>query len=469
MNLTNQETADFLSTKLKPKRYQLCYDFITKEEYFIFSKKGSKLEKNKTNFNFNRWKKVFDLYYSKIIGNPDSTSDTSVWIDSETHNPIPESEMNEWLDLTVSKISKYLKPNSRVLEIGCGNGLILQKIIHLTGEYIGIENSQSAIESIKNSSVWKKNKDKIKLYTLSAIDINELTHTNFDFIIINSVIQYFPNLEYFIDMLSQLESKLKESSYIYIGDIRCYEMSDLQYLEKSQYITNLNDRNKIICFFRQRERETLYSQEFFKSLSKIFPWISTSIISKKLGKFENEMSKYRFDLLIYCKQKNNIGNNCSSEPISLCWVKDKMDSSKIDAILSELSNNRMLIIDNCPNDKLEKLKKAYNRYFTESSFRSKTINNVNIQSINNICEKNNIYLEILTSVNPLFITLRFAKCPIGLNKNHGLNFTNSILNYSNNITGLVQQNFEKEIPSFSKHNKIIIKQVDDKIFDLQGQ
>ena len=69
--------------------------------------------------------------------------------------------MNEWLDLTISKINKYLNPKSKVLEIGCGNGLILQKLIHRINKYIGIENSKYAVESIKNSAIWKENKIKL--------------------------------------------------------------------------------------------------------------------------------------------------------------------------------------------------------------------------------------------------------------------------------------------------------------------
>ena len=467
MGLNKQDLIEFLSEKLKAKRYELCHDTLTDDNYFIFSKKDNNgLKEYKNNYVFDRWEKVFDIHYSKINGTPNSTNDTSVWVDSKTHSVIPKCEMNEWLNLTVSKISKYLNPKSKVLEIGCGNGLILQRIIQHIGEYIGIENSKYAIESIKNSSMWNENKRKIELFNLSAIDLHKLDYSNFDFIIINSVCQYFPNLDYLINVLGQLEIKLKEPSYIFIGDVRSYEMSCLQYIERSKDIANFKDIKKIISSFRQKERETLYSQEVLKYLSNIFPWVSSSMITKKIGHYKNEMNKYRFDVLIYCKHKLN--TECYYYNSALyCWFTDKMNYNKMTSLISKLPENKLCIIQNYPNYHLEDLQKIYNEYFPDSQPKADIVNHLSLQNINNICEKNNVYMEMLTNDNPLYITLRFSKCPLAFNSINGINFAKSIISYSNRITGLPQQNFSKLVPNLGLNENLTIKQIDDKVFDLK--
>ncbi|MGO4423737.1 class I SAM-dependent methyltransferase, partial [Streptomyces sp. MCAF7] len=45
------------------------------------------------------------------------------WESSYTGEPIPESEMFEWIDGTVQRITE-LRPK-RLLEVGCGTGLLL--------------------------------------------------------------------------------------------------------------------------------------------------------------------------------------------------------------------------------------------------------------------------------------------------------------------------------------------------------
>ena len=56
----------------------------------------------------------------------DPTFDTSGWNDSYTGEPIPPTQMREWVDGTVARI-RGLAPR-RVLEIGCGTGLLLFRV-----------------------------------------------------------------------------------------------------------------------------------------------------------------------------------------------------------------------------------------------------------------------------------------------------------------------------------------------------
>ena len=73
-----------------------------------------------------QWQEVWDSIYAQTSMRQDLTFNIIGWNSSYTGHPIPEEEMREWVDSTVERILS-LHPR-RVLEIGCGTGLLLFRI-----------------------------------------------------------------------------------------------------------------------------------------------------------------------------------------------------------------------------------------------------------------------------------------------------------------------------------------------------
>ena len=76
------------------------------------------------------WRTVWDEAYEGATGGlrspADPTLNTSGWNSSYNGELIPEVEMLEWVEHTVGRILS-LRPR-RVLEIGCGTGMLLIRI-----------------------------------------------------------------------------------------------------------------------------------------------------------------------------------------------------------------------------------------------------------------------------------------------------------------------------------------------------
>src|SRR5206468_1121365 len=70
-----------------------------------------------------QWQEVWDETYSQELAHEDPTFNLSGWNSSYTGLPLPAEEMREWVDQAVARV-RSLEP-SRVLEIGCGVGLLL--------------------------------------------------------------------------------------------------------------------------------------------------------------------------------------------------------------------------------------------------------------------------------------------------------------------------------------------------------
>ena len=93
---------------------------------------------------------IFDDIYNQGGPTDDATFNITGWNSNYTDEPIPAAEMQEWLEDTVGRILS-LKPR-RVLEIGCGTGLILFKVAPHCEFYRGTDVSQRALDYICCSS-----------------------------------------------------------------------------------------------------------------------------------------------------------------------------------------------------------------------------------------------------------------------------------------------------------------------------
>ncbi|NCT46291.1 MAG: AMP-binding protein, partial [Microcystis aeruginosa G11-09] len=75
------------------------------------------------------WQKIYEESYSKPQPQiEDPTFNISGWNSSYTGQAIPPAEMREWVDQTVIRILGN-QPPQRVLEIGCGSGLLLFRVV----------------------------------------------------------------------------------------------------------------------------------------------------------------------------------------------------------------------------------------------------------------------------------------------------------------------------------------------------
>ncbi|HLP57555.1 MAG TPA: amino acid adenylation domain-containing protein, partial [Candidatus Deferrimicrobium sp.] len=94
------------------------------------------------------WQNVFDDAYTKDPGQEDPTFNIAGWNSSYTGAPIPAGEMRTWVDNTVERILSF-KPQ-RVMEIGCGTGLFLFRVIPHCRMFIGTDISKEGLNYIEN-------------------------------------------------------------------------------------------------------------------------------------------------------------------------------------------------------------------------------------------------------------------------------------------------------------------------------
>ena len=144
---------------------------------------------------------MYDELYGAEVGVPGFGMDFRGWNSSYTGEPIPLEEMVEWRAATVDRIMA-LRPR-RVLEIGAGSGLVLSQIAPHCEHYVATDISAAAVDNLARSLErlqipWR---DRVQLLTQPAHVTEGLPRGDFDTIILNSVVQYFPNAGYLAEVI----------------------------------------------------------------------------------------------------------------------------------------------------------------------------------------------------------------------------------------------------------------------------
>ncbi|MGW0856653.1 amino acid adenylation domain-containing protein [Streptomyces sp. NPDC002690] len=224
------------------------------------------------------------------------------WHSSYTGAPIEPAEMRQWRAAAVDTIMS-LAP-SRVLEIGVGSGLLMAPVVPQVDEYWAVDFSRATIESLtaQIARLDASLADRVTLKTRRADDIDDLPQGYFDTVVVNSVVQYFPNAGYLIDVIGKALKTLAPGGAIYLGDIRNNNLLrefateiQLARADTDTTVEQLRDRVRLEIL---AERELLLAPEFFTALPRLLPEIGAVDIRLKDMEAANELSRYRYEVVL---------------------------------------------------------------------------------------------------------------------------------------------------------------------------
>lgn len=283
------------------------------------------------------WRQVFDDNYQRPV---DTDFNTSGWNSSYTNQPIPDREMKEWVDRTVERISRY--GPGKVLEIGCGTGLLLHRLAPVSVSYVAGDMSSTALECVARRLKERPAvRRKVTLSQRPAHDFSDLPTGSFDTVVLNSVVQYFPDVDYLSSVLEGVVKLMARPSRIFIGDVRdkrsleaFYASLELQ--QKSGSYAARDFRTEVQGRFR-REEELVIHPGFFLKLKDKLGFSHVDILLKRAG-FENEMSKFRYDAVLHFGEVEAV-----QPDISLDWESSGLEVPTLHRFLSDNAPQRVAL------------------------------------------------------------------------------------------------------------------------------
>ncbi len=251
------------------------------------------------------WQHLSDELYGAEVEVSGFGMDFRGWNSSYTGEPIPLAEMIEWRSATVDRIMA-LEPR-RVLEIGAVSGLVLSQIAPHCEHYVGTDMSAVVIDNLARSLErlqieWR---DRVQLLTQPAHVTEGLPRDYYDTIILNSVVQYFPNAGYLAEVIDKALDLLAPGGALFIGDVRNHTLQGafqtaiaLARTTTSDTIDGAEIRQRV-----QRallgETELLLAPEFFTSWAGERASVAGLDIEVKRGSADNELNRYRYDVVVH--------------------------------------------------------------------------------------------------------------------------------------------------------------------------
>ena len=222
------------------------------------------------------------------------------WNSSYTLAPIPAPEMREWVDRTCERILS-LAPR-RVLEIGCGTGLLLFRVAPRCEHYCGVDFAGPALDAIR-AALPAHGLDNVSLIQARADELGDVPAGTFDTIVINSVVQYFPSAEYLLGVMQEAVRLVAPGGTIFVGDVRCLPL--LETFHASVALFQAPDSlpaEEVRTRARQRawkDGELVVDPSFFNALRLHIPSVDGVRLLVKRARHANELSKYRYDVILH--------------------------------------------------------------------------------------------------------------------------------------------------------------------------
>jgi amino acid adenylation domain-containing protein len=289
-----------------------------------------------------QWRELYDDTYEGSTAS-DPTLDTTGWNSSYTGEPIPAEEMAEWRDATVTYIESL--GAKRILEVGCGTGMLLLPLASGSEQYVGTDFSAVAIRHLAKRVLKAGLDGKVELLHRMADDFNSIEPSTFDLVILNSVVQYFPSTAYLLKVLHGAANVVRDGGHIFVGDVRNLALLPAFHTSVEMWraapdlrVTELRRRIEARI---EREQELLLGPAFFEVIPSYLPRVIRAAASPKRGRGNNEMMRFRYDAILDIGAGAEGGSPTpGKEPLSVTVMDSASELSLLGAIRTKLTDER---------------------------------------------------------------------------------------------------------------------------------
>ncbi len=254
------------------------------------------------------WEGIFDDHvYTSENQFEDPLFNTVGWNSSYDGAPIPLPEMKEWANDIVSQVLET-QPR-RVLELGCGTGMLLFRIAPHCESYEGWDLSQTSLDYIQQQIEVQQIQTKQNVYNQVALkkrmahQLESLPDNSLDVIILSSVVQYFPHVNYLERVMEQSVRLLRPGGMIFLADLRNFQFMKTFHTSLCLFEAHAGSSTQTIrqqvALQLEKETEFFVDPRFFQTWATQYPQkIGNVRIRLQRGSQHNELTKFRYTAIL---------------------------------------------------------------------------------------------------------------------------------------------------------------------------
>jgi amino acid adenylation domain-containing protein len=298
-----------------------------------------------------RWTRIYDETYAQPAREADPTFNIIGWNSSYTGEPLTAAEMREQVEATVGRI-QALGPD-RVLEIGCGTGLLLFRLAPGCQRYHATDFSEAAVDYIRRHVGGLPQVD---VWQAAADDFARVQPEGFDVVVLNSVVQYFPGPAYLERVLQGAVRAVRPGGHVFVGDVRSLEWWEGFHTSVEVARAGMGTRREDVREWVRRrlrqEPELVVGPELFAGCVARIAGVTGVEIQVKRGWSGNELTRFRYDVLL------QVGGGAEGEPLKAERAWQAIGSlSALRAVLQE-QRPEALVVRDVPNARVAEAEAA---------------------------------------------------------------------------------------------------------------
>ena len=183
-----------------------------------------------------------------------------------------------WPELTIFK--KYLKKNTKILDVGCGNGRFYQYIQSLNCQYTGLDISQNLLKEAQNKypniNFWQDD-----MRTMATV-----ADQKFDAIFFIASFHHLDTEEDRLITLKKAQKLLKQDGKIFLTNWNLFQKKYRKYLWQSFYqswVSSLKWNDTFIPFTSTNKKKT-----YLRYYHAFTPWELKKLFKKADLKIEKD-------------------------------------------------------------------------------------------------------------------------------------------------------------------------------------
>ncbi len=208
---------------------------------------------------------------------------------------LPEDEVRDWIEQTAALVLES-RPR-RVLDLGCGTGLLLRHLQGHIGCYVGADLSRYAVDRVRDARLPHTHAVIAGAHDTASPQVKRAMAEIMgagrpDCVLINNVAQCFPGTHYLAAVLGDAIDLVEPGGRVILGDLRHHGLSD-------EYRRRQTSNPRWSSGHFDEEEELLLDPRlvaFFANVSGRN--VKVSVRAKTLHG-DNEITRYRYDVVLH--------------------------------------------------------------------------------------------------------------------------------------------------------------------------
>ncbi len=180
------------------------------------------------------------------------------------------------LDATVTRLRGF-RPQ-RVLEIGCGTGLLVWRLAPQCTEYHARDLSPLAVDRVRRGLVGRP-LDGVTVQAADAADFDGVPAGHYDLVILSSVTHCFPGAAYLERVISGAAERVRPGGRIFLGDLRSLPLARalraLAALDGAAPGTSASRLREQVARATRLDRELAVDPMLFLAISRFLPRVAS--------------------------------------------------------------------------------------------------------------------------------------------------------------------------------------------------